>query len=656
MRLLRKWNYSLVIVGAVVFQLAGVWFMYKGGETNSLKEKKVIAEMDKPTIIRSNLSAGDFDSILFDFNNVHSSRHSRRPRFILGIMSNHRKSHAKTRQTLRDTYLSFYQNNIQSATRSKHTICSLNEYLRHSTLPTSSQRMMSKIHSDCQIAYTFIFSSNSSTPLKAVAEPDATIIRFFDSSNKLTNGGKRAMTLAWFQYAASLAEKLQFDYIAKVDSNLIIFPELLLDLVSAEKPDAVQIENPPTANATKNSYPRSRGEASTGIDTATNVTPNNPSAHTNDNNNLLVYGGTPFDKLEKYSVGGFYSYAMLGEESGRFSFVSPALAKYIVANLSHHAPPQLSGQDDSVDDDADLEIQTLALEHPDGLDHFYKLGWYSKQNPNNFHSIWNQHQHSFQKWNNFTKTWNTSVEYVTAKFHRHNKFAHVVALKKQSLVSEGLHPRQIHTHDEFPDFILRDPRWTEHLGFLQNTSLSERGAGYWFWKPVLIQHYLKKLENGDFLVYRDADTVALKEMNWGDGLLQAMMERNHDLALYLIPFKERQFNKRDVYEYYCPLRNQSKDDSLQWLGGWIVLRKSPASVQLMNDWVQGVQDFHFINDAVSRLPNIPDYLEHRHDQSIISLLVQCRLRMFHNRERFVHKDIHRSMKVYTLRTQFKKRR
>jgi hypothetical protein len=202
--------------------------------------------------------------------------------------------------------------------------------------------MMSKIHSDCQIAYTFIFSSHSSTPLKAVAEPDATIIRFSDddSSGKLTNSIRAVM--AWFQYAASLAEKLQFDYIAKVDSNLIIFPELLLDLVSAEKSVAVQIENPPTANA------------------ATNVTPNSPSAHTNDNNSLLVYGGTPFDKLEKYSVGGFYSCAMLGEESGRFSFMSPALAKYIVANLSRHAP-QLSEQDDSVDDDADLRMQTLAL-------------------------------------------------------------------------------------------------------------------------------------------------------------------------------------------------------------------------------------------------------------------------------------------------------
>jgi hypothetical protein len=32
------------------------------------------------------------------------------------------------------------------------------------------------------------------------------------------------------------------------------------------------------------------------------------------------------------------------------------------------------------------------------------------------------------------------------------------------------------------------------------------------------------------------------------------------------------------------------------------------------------------------------------------------LRLFQNRQQFVHKDIHWSFKVYTLRTQFKKRR
>jgi hypothetical protein len=65
--------------------------------------------------------------LLIEYGILDPKFQSSRPRFILGILSNHHKSHAKTRQTLRDTYLSFYQNNTQSSSdQSTRFVLSMN--------------------------------------------------------------------------------------------------------------------------------------------------------------------------------------------------------------------------------------------------------------------------------------------------------------------------------------------------------------------------------------------------------------------------------------------------------------------------------------------------------------------------------------------------
>ena len=182
----------------------------------------------------------------------------------------------------------------------------------------------------------------------------------------------------------------------------------------------------------------------------------------------------------------------------------------------------------------------------------------------------------------------------------------------------------VFVYEDFPDFILNNPQWKPHLEFLQKPdSPSRRGAGYWFWKPVLIDHHLSHLETGDLLLYSDADWVYYGLPDISE-LLDFMMQHHADLALYQIPETERQYNKHDVYVHFCPDRDQEKDLSRSYDAGWQVIIKTPGTVQFYQDWMKGVSNFHFINDEPSKLPNIRQFSEHRHDQSVLNLLLKCR--------------------------------
>jgi len=54
--------------------------------------------------------------------------------------------------------------------------------------------------------------------------------------------------------------------------------------------------------------------------------------------------------------------------------------------------------------------------------------------------------------------------------------------------------------------------WNKHKDFILN---NKRGYGYWIWKPYLIKKTIDKLNNGDIILYMDADsTIKMNEINY----------------------------------------------------------------------------------------------------------------------------------------------
>jgi hypothetical protein len=154
--------------------------------------------------------------------------------------------------------------------------------------------------------------------------------------------------------------------------------------------------------------------------------------------------------------------------------------------------------------------------------------------------------------------------------------------------------------------------------------LYRRGYGYWMWKSYLIQRELERLAFGDILIWADAGVVLnpKAERRLQEYIAMAMQSPSGVVA-FQDKYPERVYTKGDVFQYFGLMDNVAYTDTPQFLGGVLVLRKTGKTVQLINDWWSSILKRHdLITDQRSVTPNYPEFIENRHDQSVLSLLLK----------------------------------
>lgn len=169
---------------------------------------------------------------------------------------------------------------------------------------------------------------------------------------------------------------------------------------------------------------------------------------------------------------------------------------------------------------------------------------------------------------------------------------------------------------EFPDLVKR------HRDLIAS---SRRGWGYWFWKPFLAYKMLQSVNEGDMIVYLDAGC----ELNLrGKPKMRQYIARAFEdgsLFFHLTAKRtEERYCKMDTLHYFGIDTNDILRKSAQIESGTWFMVKSPKILKLTQDWmrVHGVENYHHVTDARSKLPNAPGFQGHRHDQSILSLLIK----------------------------------
>jgi len=145
-----------------------------------------------------------------------------------------------------------------------------------------------------------------------------------------------------------------------------------------------------------------------------------------------------------------------------------------------------------------------------------------------------------------------------------------------------------------------------------------RGAGYWIWKPYIILDMLSKIKDGDFLIYMDSGAFLCKSP---DDLLRII---NHKgiLTFSLGIHKQSTWCKGDCFVEVNGVEDKDKySDELQIFASFIFIRKCDYSVNFIKKWLDLCTKDQLVTDSPSKSPNYPDFKEHRHDQSLLSLLV-----------------------------------
>jgi hypothetical protein len=147
-----------------------------------------------------------------------------------------------------------------------------------------------------------------------------------------------------------------------------------------------------------------------------------------------------------------------------------------------------------------------------------------------------------------------------------------------------------------------------------------RGFGYWVWKPAVL-HWGQEQFPNDQIVYIDAGSHIRSEekfrKSFGDSLQRA--EKHGSLAWNLPHHNERQWTKLEAINL---LKSpQSHLDSNQIQSGFISLMPSKSRVDFIRDYREISllrNGFYFTDDL--ELHQRQEFIEHRHDQSILSLL------------------------------------
>ena len=196
------------------------------------------------------------------------------------------------------------------------------------------------------------------------------------------------------------------------------------------------------------------------------------------------------------------------------------------------------------------------------------------------------------------------------------------AAARDTLVSSAWRSKQ------FSDVFVWDEHQLHADGHFRNSELlaNRRGIGFWSWKPHIILSALERAGDGDIVVYSDAGryragytvqrdiTPLVAFCNAHDGMLPGVLVPNFGPS--------SRWTKRDCFVLMdCDHARYWNHPQIQaTFSVWI---KSDGAIRLLSEWSDYCSDIRVIGDMPNTCgrSNLRGFVDHRHDQSILTNLV-----------------------------------
>ena len=148
----------------------------------------------------------------------------------------------------------------------------------------------------------------------------------------------------------------------------------------------------------------------------------------------------------------------------------------------------------------------------------------------------------------------------------------------------------------------------------------ERGGGYWLWKPYIINEVMNQINHGDIIYYLDSKYYFIepfKKLLYKLRLNDIIVWKNkpNEQVWYM-----KNWCKMDVilkYNMYDTVFHKNAEDC--WAGS-IIIRKTTKTSQYIKEWLY-MCSYENITDSPSISTNSEFFSEHRHDQSLLSIII-----------------------------------
>ena len=154
-------------------------------------------------------------------------------------------------------------------------------------------------------------------------------------------------------------------------------------------------------------------------------------------------------------------------------------------------------------------------------------------------------------------------------------------------------------------------------------SRDSRGYGYWLWKPKVILDALRTTPEGGFLLYVDVGCHVLPNQEAGIQRYLRMLEQTPSgiLCSAMTQHLESQWTKKSLLVFLGVADKPQITQTPQHAATAIFFRKGAGAQEFVKRWLDiCVMHPDLIDDSPSPVAEDPTFIEHRHDQSVFSLL------------------------------------
>ena len=157
---------------------------------------------------------------------------------------------------------------------------------------------------------------------------------------------------------------------------------------------------------------------------------------------------------------------------------------------------------------------------------------------------------------------------------------------------------------------------------------SNRGGGYWIWKPYIISKMLKNINDDDIIVYFDSgchiNITPESQLRFNE-YINMVNNSKSGLLRFQLTHQEKKFTNKKTIDYFINKFNITESmmnqylESFQLVGGIQIIRKTQFSIDFFNKVLEITNvDQHLFSEKYTQYNE-----KHRNDQSIMSLLYKC---------------------------------
>ena len=148
------------------------------------------------------------------------------------------------------------------------------------------------------------------------------------------------------------------------------------------------------------------------------------------------------------------------------------------------------------------------------------------------------------------------------------------------------------------------------------------------WKPYIVQHLLKQIQDGDIIFYYDCGPY---EIQRPVDILVKLCRQNQGTLFHEWGEKNSKYTKRDAFVYMgCDSPRYHQAPALQ--NTWFLLQKNAFTEKFIDEWLTYNLDERiasYIKPNTCGLPDLLGFVENRGDQSIFSnLAIKYSIRTF----------------------------